>query len=528
MIKLILEKYSKSIRNYLLWSASFYLIDLVIIVLLIHVLVHILPESPPIRYKIILFTALILFYSVYTYSQKKGVDISEDILCEIREKIIEDMRSCDLQSFEKVDKTTGYNAITLETQILADCFSHILHLIEASFFLVTTISIILIISPVSFWFVTGVIFFTTYIYSFFIYKANKLVHEARQKERELFSATRDIIDGFKLLKINDQKNDDFYHQCLTVKTSDTRKLRIKAENMLLKSNVYSTIFEYGIFIPIIFILPCMGAIKPDAMMAVITLILLIPFGYIKNNIPFLIRGVVSIERLIMLEKTLKQFKKEKAVDLKAPKIKLFKEIQYSNMCYNYQENFDFSLENISFCVHPNEIIFIRGGNGSGKTTLLKVITGLYNLTSGMVSIDGKKVDITHYRYLFSTIFTDFHLFDRLYGLPNDIDQKRMNHLLKIMDLDHKLSYTDTGFTTLDLSSGQKKRLAMIVSLMEDKPIYIFDEWAADQMPKFRNYFYHELLPVLRRKGKSIIAVTHDDQFYDVADQIIQLDYGRVK
>jgi len=528
MIKQIVENYAKSIRNYLLWSASFYLLDLLIIVLLIHVMVHNLPESPATRYKIILFAALILFYTVYTYSQKKGIDISENILCDIRETIIENMRNCDLQSFEKIDKTGGYNAITIETQILADCLTHILHLIEAIFLSVTTTSVIVMISPVSFWFVTGVICFATYVYSFFIYRANRLVHEAREKERELFRATSDMIDGFKLLKMHDQKNDDFYHQCLTVKTSDTKKIKVKAENMLLKSNVYSIIFEYGIFIPILFILPLMGVIQPDALMAVITLILLIPFGYIKNNIPFLVRGVVSIERLIMLENTLIQFNKEKPADIKAPEIKLFKEIQYSQICYHYQENTDFSLENISFCVYPNEIIFIRGGNGSGKTTLLKVITGLYHPGSGMVSIDGKKVDITHYRDLFSAIFTDFHLFDRLYGLPKEIDQKRMNHLLKIMDLDQKLSYTDKGFSTLDLSSGQKKRLAMIVSLMEDKPIFIFDEWAADQMPKFRNYFYHELLPVLRRKGKSIIAVTHDVQYDDLADQIIQLDYGRMK
>jgi ABC-type siderophore export system, fused ATPase and permease components len=159
--------------------------------------------------------------------------------------------------------------------------------------------------------------------------------------------------------------------------------------MLLKSNVYSIIFEYGILFQF-FYLPLMGVIQPDALMAVITLILLIPFGYIKNNIPFLVRGVVSIERLIMLENTLIQFNKEKPADIKAPEIKLFKEIQYSQICYHYQENTDFSLENISFCVYPNEIIFIRGGNGSGKTTLLKVITGLYHPGSGMVSIDGKR------------------------------------------------------------------------------------------------------------------------------------------
>ena len=169
-----------------------------------------------------------------------------------------------------------------------------------------------------------------------------------------------------------------------------------------------------------------------------------------------------------------------------------------------------------------------GGNGSGKSTLLKVISGLYYSSTGSVFINGKEIDIAQYRYLFSAIFTDFHLFDRLYGLTQDIDQKKLNNLLKIMELDHKLSYKDNRFTTLDLSTGQKKRLAMVVSMMEDKPIYIFDEWAADQMPHFRDYFYYYLLPDLRNKGKSVIAVTHDDDYYHTADRVLKMDYGHLK
>jgi putative ATP-binding cassette transporter len=530
MINKIYKKYSNDIRQYFMGTAAFYIVDLLIVLLLLYVLICILPQPPESTYKIFFLLSLIIFYFTYCYAQKKGVDIAESFLCDVREKIIEDIRNCDLQSFEKLDKSGSYNAITLETQIIADSIEKILHLIEEVFFSIGVILIIMIISPISFWLVIGILCCASYIYSYYILKGKKLIHEARKKERELFAATSDVIKGFKDLKLNDQKNDDFYHQSLKAKSADSRRYKIEAEYLLINSNVYSSMFEYGIFLPIVFILPYMKLITPDIMMASMTLIIFLSFGMIKSTIPFLVRVNVSIERLITLEQKLKHANKERLINFPTQKIQTFKALQYNNICFSYLDQYNyatFSLENISFSIYPEEILFISGGNGSGKSSLLKVITGLYYPTSGSVFINGKKADIMQYRYFFSAIFTDFHLFDRLYGLTQDIDQKRIDYLLNIFDLDQKLAYKDNRFTTLALSTGQKKRLAMLVALMEDKPIYVFDEWAADQMPRFREYFYHELLPDLRNKGKCIIAVTHDDDFYHAADRFFKMDYGRV-
>ncbi len=129
--------------------------------------------------------------------------------------------------------------------------------------------------------------------------------------------------------------------------------------------------------------------------------------------------------------------------------------------------------------------------------------------------------------MFSAIFHDFHLFDRLYGLK-EVDGQRVNDLLKVMRLDNKLKFDGKKFSTLDLSAGQKKRLAMAVAIMEDKPIYVFDEWAADQDPQFRRYFYETLLPSFKAQGKTVIAVSHDDRYFHVADRVINLEYGRIR
>jgi putative ATP-binding cassette transporter len=177
-------------------------------------------------------------------------------------------------------------------------------------------------------------------------------------------------------------------------------------------------------------------------------------------------------------------------------------------------------------IHHNEIIFIVGGNGSGKSTLLKLITGLYFPYEGKIFIDNKATTMDKHRDLFSAIFTDVHLFKRLYGIDPS-KHAEVKQYLKLMQIDHVVSYDNNRFNTLELSSGQKKRLAMVVSLMEDKPIYIFDEWAAEQSPQFKSFFYNTLLPDLKLKGKTIISVNHDPQFADAADRIYYLTDGQI-
>ena len=90
-----------------------------------------------------------------------------------------------------------------------------------------------------------------------------------------------------------------------------------------------------------------------------------------------------------------------------------------------------------------------------------------------------------------------------------------------------MSYADGRFSTLDLSTGQRKRLAMVAALLDDKPIYIFDEWAADQDPGFRRYFYEGLLGELKARGKTVLAVTHDDRYFGVADRVVKRGEGGV-
>ncbi len=185
---------------------------------------------------------------------------------------------------------------------------------------------------------------------------------------------------------------------------------------------------------------------------------------------------------------------------------------------------------VNLSIRQGEVLFIVGGNGCGKSTLLKLLTGLYfPLAGGRLTLDNQLVTYDTYqayRELYSIIFTDFHLFHKLYGLDS-IDENQVKQLLKEMEIQNKTDYADNQFTNIDLSTGQRKRLAYISTLLEDKAIFVFDEWAADQDPVYRKLFYEKFLDDLRAMNKTVIAVTHDDNYFDMADRVIKMEEGRL-
>jgi putative ATP-binding cassette transporter len=179
--------------------------------------------------------------------------------------------------------------------------------------------------------------------------------------------------------------------------------------------------------------------------------------------------------------------------------------------------------------YSGEVVFVVGGNGSGKTTLAKLISGLYAPESGDIRLNG--IEITdglrdYYRQHFSAVFSDFFLFESFIGLGSNLDAQASQYL-KDLELDHKVEIKDGKLSTTELSQGQRKRLALLTAYLEDRPFYIFDEWASDQDPVFKQVFYNRIVPALRERGKAVIVITHDDKYFHCADRLIKLDFGRL-
>jgi putative ATP-binding cassette transporter len=199
--------------------------------------------------------------------------------------------------------------------------------------------------------------------------------------------------------------------------------------------------------------------------------------------------------------------------------------------YREKENGNFSLGPINLVFQRGELVFIVGGNGSGKTTLIKLLTGLYAPEEGTIHLDSHNItDETResYRQYFSAVFADFYLFPELLGLSKANLDTRARAYIAQLELDGKVELLDHKLSTTELSFGQRKRLALLTAFLEDRYIYVFDEWSAGQDPYFKEVFYYHLVPELKARGKTVVVVSHDDRYYHVADSIIKLENGQVE
>jgi putative ATP-binding cassette transporter len=257
------------------------------------------------------------------------------------------------------------------------------------------------------------------------------------------------------------------------------------------------------------------------------------FGLVQS-IPILLNANAAADRIVQLETAMRATVSPARLR-EIPVAKRFDKIEMRKIMFRYVDRHSetsFQIGPIDFTLRPGELVFITGGNGSGKSTFLRVLSGLYPPDSGQIILDGKYIDSDtrdEYRALMSAIFFDYHLFRRLYGVP-DPEPGEVNRLLTQFRLNEKTGLSDGEFRTLDLSGGQRRRLALIVSLLEKRPILLLDEWTAEQDPEFRRKFYDELLPDLMKAGATIVVITHDDRYLDelnLAARRIRMDEGRI-
>ncbi len=344
-----------------------------------------------------------------------------------------------------------------------------------------------------------------------------------------------LMEGFKETKTNDARSQAIYEAYIQT-INDARNIGLQAGRRNIISGLYLQIGVYLILVLTVFIMPRYIHTFGEQIMEITAVVLFLvgTFMAMVSTIPVFSQTSAALRDIDRLEKQLEGSVEPTPAPSPAleQRFKDFQLIQFSGITFTYEaESGDagFTVGPVSLDVKRGELLFIAGGNGSGKSTFMKLLTGLYRPASGCILLDGHQVvkdSVFFYRSLFSVIFTDFHLFDRFYGCE-EVDEDRVKSLIHLMKLDEKVEFKGGKFSTLNLSTGQRKRLALIAALVEDKEIYVFDEWAADQDHHFRKYFYEVILSDLKKAGKTVIAVTHDDMFWGVADRVIKFEYGRI-
>jgi putative ATP-binding cassette transporter len=365
-------------------------------------------------------------------------------------------------------------------------------------------------------------------------KGKKLLVVVREEQDLLFKHFRTVTEGIKELKLNYNRREDFINNELQTTANNYRRNNIRSLTLFAITSSWGQFVLFFAIGLVLFALPSLLNVSAQTLAGYILTFtyLMLPMDNLVNNIPQITRASVALQKIETLGLSLSEYT-ESITTPPAPKY-TWQSLEFKGVTHRYrgeQEESDFILGPINLTIHPGELIFIVGGNGSGKSTLAKLIVGLYIPEDGEILLDKeiiKQENREWYRQYFSAIFADFYLFDRFLGLTNPNLDTQAQAYLKELQLDRKVKIENGKLSTTALSQGQRKRLSLLTAYLEDRPIYLFDEWAADQDPVFKELFYTKLIQELRNKGKTVLVISHDDRYFSLADRIVKLDYGKIE
>lgn len=520
------------------------------------------------------FLLYFIFLSIFLYANRYVLDqscfIIESTIVQIRKRIANKIRLAELSTLETIGISEFYSRTAQDASYISNATSGLTGTIQVVFKIFFMLFYIGYLSPMALMLVllglmSGLFF---YAKDTSIYAENWRI--LGQKETQFFEKLSNLLSGFKEVRINRQKNEEVYASYVKV-NEEKLKLRVATTKLYNANMTLAQISFYAIFGALIFVLPHVYKDYPEILIRIVAAILFI-LGPIESLLAFIPRfanansaakNILDLE--VRMNEVLGQngFNEQEQQSLPAspnfpfsgspnqeahllPRdytetLDFGQTLTLENVRYRYPGKtgaYAFTVGPINLTINKGELIFLTGSNGSGKSTFLKILTGLYLLQEGNISLDrdmlqrktGVPVTLDNheqYRNLYTTIFADFHLFDKIYGVK-DIDEQTVKQLLKEVELpEEKTTYKDGAFTNIRLSSGQKKRLALAVSILENKEIYIYDEVAADLDPWFRDVYYYKILPMLKSHNKTVFVVSHDKQYWDIADRILWMENGQM-
>ncbi len=379
----------------------------------------------------------------------------------------------------------------------------------------------------------GLIVFGAFCYRLFIRAGFRSLVHAREAEDRLYGHFRTLTDGIKELKLHHQRRAAFLNEGVQGSTEEFQRHTVAAETRFMLAHNWSHFLFYILVGLILFLLPTYGKTDLKTLTGYVLTVLYLmgPLAGVMSSMAVFSRADVALSKIDKLGVSLAADADEISATTGAST--RFSRLEFKEIKHTYrheQSDEKFVLGPIDLSFHPGELVYVVGGNGSGKSTLAKIITGLYPPESGQIVLDGREITDANrdeYRQIFSTVFADYHLFDTLLGMRSPEMDTQAEEYLAQLHLSHKVKITDGRISTTALSSGQRKRLALLTAYLEDRPFYVFDEWAADQDPLFKEIFYRQLLPELRNRGKTVLVITHDDRYFSLADRVLKLDYGQL-
>ncbi len=472
-----------------------------------------------------LLTTLLFMASKFV-ALSRGSELVEGFANQRYETLIDALSASELPTIEALGRERIRATLTVDLPLIEQYSLLAIHTLQSSTLILACLLLLLALAPAALSILLCAIYLGTRMLN---RETTHLAHASRRADQlDLAFTARlsDLLYGFRELKCDPRKATALIDDHLLPASEAARDARVEAGTHYVRK---LTLFNW-IFLPtlsaIAFILPTYG-LQGGVSGAIILAVLWTPFVDLLSGLPNLLNASEALRRVEHLQRDLDARRPASLAPVR-PLAAPFASLQMCDMTFHHaasHEHEGFCVGPLDLTLHAGEILFITGGNGSGKSTLMRLICGLYRPDGGQVRVNERATPVEGYRALFSTVLSDYHLFERLYS-ERPPEPERVTALLAELALADKTHFSGDAFAHHDLSSGQRRRLALTQVLLEDRPIYLFDEWTADQDPGFRVYFYDQLLPRLKRAGKGVICVTHDERFFDRADRVLRLRDGR--
>ena len=466
------------------------------------------------------------------------IKFAQKIVYDLRLSLCEQVLSASLRSIEKVGNnrilailTEDVNTVSetveslpsavINTAIMAGCYAYMATL-SPKLFILTMLC-----------FLTGML-----AYKVPLHFASRAMTSVRETSNLLYKDFHALTHGTKELLLHRPRREEFMRGRIGERSEKMMEESIKGKSIWRFFLRWGDLFSLMALGGVLFVFPHFITADKETLTGFVIagLFSMGPLAAVLSFLPRVTRSAISLKQIEFLgfslarEPSLALTSERESREIEGEGAIL--ELRDIAFTYHGFETGDrFEVGPISHTFQSGQITYMIGGNGSGKSTLAKIICGLYFPESGQIFCRGQEITDENreaFRQNFSAIFSDFFLFEELPGKGTDALNEKATEFLRTMQLEGKVEVTDGKFSNLSLSQGQRKRLALLSACLEDRPFYVFDEWAADQDPLFKDFFYRNVLPELKLKNKAILVITHDDKYFPLADRVIRLDFGKME
>lgn len=474
------------------------------------------------------FIICLFIYVCRTISETLVSHVAIDATVGLRKKLYRRISQLPIRELEQIGPSRLLTALNSDISTITLGAAVFPNMLVASSTLLGMLGFLLYLSVEVFIFVVAIIIFGAVTYRIPLMFGQRSMARARDSFDGIQEGMRGLIYGAKELKLNEQKQLDYLNENLTINEAHFTTAQKHGRTLLSAGLNYGTMICFFAIGIVAYILANYYALSPQNLLGVVMVLLYItgPLATIINSMsPILMASVAAKKLDILLNEMPIESLGQDCSMLDCQELKV-RNLEYT---YSISKDVGFHLGPVDLTLRRGEVTFLVGSNGSGKTTLGKLLSLHYVPDKGQIFFDGQLVTDDNRkscRENISSIYSDFYLFTKLYGLSSEeIDQRAMKNIMDL-GLEGKVTIKNGEFSSTELSAGQKKRLALLVAYLEDRAIYVFDEWAADQDPGFKEIFYYQILPGLKQLNKMVIVITHDDRYFHLADKLVKMENGK--